>query len=95
MSKESVKEQLAELREEATEELADLPTREEREEAIKWLGYEWDGILKFLKHLDKNTEVVVPDEVRKAYQHDLYEAKLEGVRRKQSTNDLGLFRPIR
>ena len=95
MSKESVKDQLAELRDEATEELGDLPTREERAEAIKWLGYEWDGILKFLKHLDAKTEIVIPDEIRAAYQQELYELKLEGVKRKQSTNDLGLFRPIR
>lgn len=95
MAEQSVKEQLAALRNEATEELADLPTREEREEAIKWLGYEWDGILKFLRYLDKETDVVVDDEVRKAYQQSLYETKLEAVRRKQTTNDLGLFRPIR
>ena len=91
----SVKEQLAELREEATQELSDLPTRAEREEAIKWLGYEWDGILKFLRYLDKETDIVVDDDIRKGYQQSLYEMKLEAVRRKQTTNDLGLFRPIR
>ena len=95
MTKEEMKAQLAEVAEEVAEELSDVPTREERTEATKWLGYEWDGILKFLRYLDKETDVVVPDEIRADYQNSLYEAKLEAVRRKTDTNSKGLIRPIR
>ena len=88
-------EKLAELRSEVQEDLADTPTREERTEATKWLGYEWDGILKFLRYLDAETEIDIPDDIRVEYQNSLYETKLAAVRKKTATNDMGLIRAIR
>ena len=90
-----VKTELERLKAQAYEELKDEPTREQKEEAIKWLGYEWDSILKFLRYLDRDTSVDVPDEVRIAYQQGLYQAKLEAVKAKQAATDSGLIRAIR
>ena len=90
-----VKTELERLKAQAYEELKDEPTREQKEEAIKWLGYEWDSILKFLRYLDRDTSVDVPDEVRIAYQQGLYAAKLEAVKAKQAATDSGLIRAIR
>lgn len=74
--------------------MTDQPTREEREEAVKWLGYEWDSVLKFLRYCHQE-DVVIPDEVRIAYQQGLYQSKLEAVRAKAITTDAGLIRAIR
>lgn len=90
-----IKTELERLKAQVSEELRDEPTREQKEEAIKWLGYEWDSILKFLRYLDKDTSVDVPDEVRIAYQQGLYAAKLEAVKAKQAATDSGLIRAIR
>ena len=90
-----IKTELERLKAQISEELRDKPTREQKEEAIKWLGYEWDSILKFLRYLDKDTSVDVPDEVRIAYQQGLYAAKLEAVKAKQAATDSGLIRAIR
>ena len=90
-----IKEQLELLKVQVNNELRDEPTREQKEEAVKWLGYEWDSILKFLRYLDKDTTVDVPDEVRIAYQQGLYAAKLEAVKAKQAATDNGLIRAIR
>ena len=46
-----IKQELERLKAEVSTEMRDQPTREEREEAVKWLGYEWDSILKFLRHI--------------------------------------------
>ena len=88
-------EKLAELREEVKQDLSDVPTREERVEATKWLGYEWDGILKFMRYLDAETDVDIPDDIRVDYQNSLYEQKLAAVKKKTETNDRGLIRAIR
>ena len=90
-----IKEQLELLKVQVNSELRDEPTREQKEEAVKWLGYEWDSILKFLRYLDRDTSVEVPDEVRIAYQQGLYAAKLEAVKAKQAATDSGLIRAIR
>ena len=90
-----IKEQLELLKVQVNNELRDEPTREQKEEAIKWLGYEWDSILKFLRYLDRDTAVEVPDDVRIAYQQGLYAAKLEAVKAKQAATDSGLIRAIR
>ncbi len=90
-----IKQELERLKTQVSEELRDEPTREQKEEAIKWLGYEWDSILKFLRYLDRDTSVEVPDEVRIAYQQGLYAAKLEAVKAKQAATDSGLIRAIR
>ncbi len=90
-----IKQELERLKAQVSEELRDEPTREQKEEAIKWLGYEWDSILKFLRYLDRDTSVDVPDEVRIAYQQGLYAAKLEAVKAKQAATDSGLIRAIR
>ncbi len=91
----NVEEQLAKVRANLQEELKDTPTVEERTEAIKWLGYEWDPILKFLRYLDQSTEVVVPDEVRADYQNQLFHVKLEAVKKKKNVEETGLIKPIR
>ena len=90
-----IKQELERLKAEVSTEMRDQPTREEREEAVKWLGYEWDPILKFLRYLDRETDVEIPDEVRIAYQQGLYAAKLEAVKAKQAATDSGLIRAIR
>ena len=90
-----IKEQLELLKVQVSNELRDEPTREQKEEAIKWLGYEWDSILKFLRYLDRDTSVEVPDDVRIAYQQGLYAAKLEAVKAKQAATDSGLIKAIR
>lgn len=90
-----IKQELERLKAEVSTEMRDQPTREEREEAIKWLGYEWDSILKFLRYCDRETSVSIPDEVRIAYQQGLYQAKLEAVKAKQAATDSGLIRAIR
>ena len=90
-----IKTELERLKAEVSIEMRDQPTREQREEAIKWLGYEWDAILKFLRYLDRETDVEIPDEVRIAYQQGLYAAKLEAVKAKQAATDSGLIRAIR
>jgi len=90
-----IQDELAALRAEVKEDLKGVPTREEREEATKWLGYEWDGILKFLRYLDADTNIDIPDEVRAGYQTSLYQTKLEAVRKKAATADNGLVKPIR
>ncbi len=90
-----IKQELERLKAEVSTEMRDQPTREEREEAVKWLGYEWDSILKFLRYVDRETDVVIPDEVRIAYQQGLYQSKLEAVKAKQAATDSGLIRAIR
>ena len=90
-----IKEQLELLKVQVNSELRDEPTREQKEEAVKWLGYEWDSILKFLRYLDRDTSVEIPDDVRIAYQQGLYAAKLEAVKAKQAATDSGLIRAIR
>ena len=90
-----IKQELERLKAEVSTEMREQPTREDREEAVKWLGYEWDPILKFLRYLDRETDVEIPDEVRIAYQQGLYAAKLEAVKAKQAATDSGLIRAIR
>ena len=90
-----IKTELERLKASVSEELRDEPTREQKEEAIKWLGYEWDAILKFLRYLDRDTAVEIPDEVRITYQQGLYAAKLEAVKAKQAATDSGLIKAIR
>lgn len=90
-----IKQELEKLKAEVSTEMRDQPTREEREEAVKWLGYEWDSILKFLRYCDRETDLVIPDEVRIAYQQGLYAAKLEAVKAKNAATDSGLIRAIR
>ena len=90
-----IKQELERLKAEVSTEMRDQPTREEREEAVKWLGYEWDSILKFLRYIDRETDVVIPDEARIAYQQGLYQSKLEAVRAKAITVESGLIRAIR
>lgn len=90
-----IKQELEKLKAEVSIEMRDQPTREEREEAVKWLGYEWDSILKFLRYVDRETDVVIPDETRISYQQGLYAAKLEAVKAKHAATDSGLIRAIR
>ena len=90
-----IKEELERLKAEVSTEMRDQPTREQREEAVKWLSYEWDAVLKFMRYVDRETNIDIPDQVRIAYQQGLYAAKLEAVKAKQAATDSGLIRAIR